>query len=54
VKAAVTLFLKGIAQVQNGQQPVAIPASLVLYAIGLFGLGSWICWQGWTSFPAAA
>jgi hypothetical protein len=52
--AAVTLFMKGIAQVQNGQQPVAIPASLVLYASGFFGLGSWTWWQRRTSFPAAA
>lgn len=46
-----TFFLKGVAQV--GQQPVAIPASLVLYATGLFGLGSWTWWRRRTSFSAA-
>lgn len=34
-----TFFLKGVAEV--GQQPVAIPAAVVLYATGLFGLGFW-------------
>jgi hypothetical protein len=38
-----TFFLKGIAEV--GTHPVAIPASLVLYATGLFGLGSWTWWN---------
>ncbi len=34
-----TFFLKGIAEI--GTQPVAIPAAMVLYATGLFGLGFW-------------
>jgi hypothetical protein len=34
-----TFFLSGLAKFDT--QPVAIPASLVLYATGLFGLGSW-------------
>ena len=34
-----TFFLKGVAEV--GQQPVAIPAAMVMYATGLFGLGVW-------------
>ena len=38
-----TFFLKGIAEV--GTQPVAIPASLVLYATGLFGVGSLTWWR---------
>lgn len=38
-----TFFLKGIADV--GPQPVAIPTSLVLYATGFFGLGSWTWWR---------
>lgn len=46
-----TFFLKGIAEV--GTHPVAIPASLVLYATGLFGLGSWTWWQRRSSFSAA-
>jgi len=46
-----TFFLKGIAEV--GTHPVAIPASLVLYATGLFGLGSWTWWRRGIS-PAAA
>lgn len=49
-----TFFLKGIAQVQNGQQPVPIPAALVLYATGLFGLGTWAWRRHWTAVPHAA
>lgn len=30
--------------VDTGPQPVAIPAALMLYATGLFGLGSWAWW----------
>jgi hypothetical protein len=45
-------FLSGVAEV--GQQPVAIPASLVLYATGLFGLGSWTWWRRRTCVPSAA
>lgn len=45
-------FLSGVAEV--GQQPVAIPASLVLYATGLFGLGSWTWWRRRTCLPSAA
>lgn len=45
-------FLSGVAEV--GTQPVAIPAGLVLYATGLFGLGSLTWWKKRTSFPAAA
>jgi len=45
-------FLSGVADV--GQQPVAIPASLVLYATGLFGLGSWSWWRRRTCLPSAA
>jgi hypothetical protein len=47
-----TFFLKGIAEV--GTHPVAIPASLVLYATGLFGLGSLTWWKRRTGFPATA
>lgn len=38
-----TFFLKGI--VDGGPQTVAIPATLVLYATGLLGLGSWTWWH---------
>lgn len=34
-----TFFLKGVADV--GAQPVAIPAAMVMYATGLFGIGCW-------------
>lgn len=37
-----TFVLRGV--VDTGPQPVAIPAGLVLYATGLFGLGSWAWW----------
>ena len=47
-----TFFLKGVAEI--GTHPVAIPASLVLYATGLFGLGSWTWWQRRTNVPAVA
>lgn len=47
-----TFFLSGITKFD--MQPVAIPASLVLYATGLFGLGSWTWLRRKTSFPAAA
>jgi hypothetical protein len=46
-----TFFLKGVADI--GTLPTAIPASLVLYATGLFGLGSWTWLRQRTSFPAA-
>ncbi len=46
-----TFFLKGMAEV--GTQPVAIPASLVLYATGLFGMGSLTWWRKRVSFSAA-
>ncbi len=46
-----TFFLKGIADI--GTHPVAIPASLVLYATGLFGLGSLTWWRRHVS-PAVA
>ena len=38
-----TFVLRGV--VDAGPQPVAIPAAPVLYATGLFGLGSWAWWQ---------
>ncbi len=47
-----TFFLKGIAEM--GSQPVAIPASLVLYATGLFGVGSLTWWRKRTMVPSAA
>ncbi|HBR48915.1 MAG TPA: hypothetical protein DEA71_02410 [Nitrospira sp.] len=47
-----TFFLKGIAEM--GNQPVAIPASLVLYATGLFGIGSLTWWRKRTLVPSAA
>ncbi|MGE0470449.1 MAG: hypothetical protein AB7L09_17555 [Nitrospira sp.] len=47
-----TFFLKGVADMET--HPVAIPASLVLYATGLFGLGSWTWWQRRPSLSAAA
>ncbi len=37
-----TFVLRGV--LDTGPQPVAIPAALVLYATGLFGLGSWAWW----------
>jgi hypothetical protein len=45
-------FLSGVAEV--GTHPVAIPAGLVLYATGLFGLGSLTWWRRRTNLPAAA
>ncbi len=47
-----TFFLKGVAQV--GTLPTAIPASLVLYATGLFGLSSLTWWRRRANLPAAA
>ena len=47
-----TFFLKGVAEI--GTHPVAIPASLVLYATGLFGLGSLTWSRRRSSLPAAA
>ena len=47
-----TFFLKGIAEM--GTQPVAIPASLVLYATGLFGAGSLTWWRKRTLVASAA
>ncbi|MEQ1794196.1 MAG: hypothetical protein ABL970_08400 [Nitrospira sp.] len=38
-----TFSLRGV--IDAGTQPVAIPASLVLYATGLAGLGSWTWWR---------
>lgn len=51
-KGLATFFLSGIAKFD--MQPVAIPASLVMYATGLFGLGSWTWLRRRTSFPAVA
>lgn len=47
-----TFFLKGVADL--GTHPVAIPASLALYATGLFGLGSWSWWQRRAGVQAVA
>lgn len=47
-----TFFLKGVADI--GTLPTAIPASLVLYATGLFGLGSLTWWRRRASLPVAA
>lgn len=47
-----TFFLRGVADI--GTHPVAIPASLVLYATGLFGLSSWTWWKKRVGVPAAA
>lgn len=44
-----TFFLRGMIDV--APQPVAIPAGLVLYATGLFGLGSW-AWRLRRTGPA--
>ena len=43
--------LKGV--LANGPEPVAIPAAAVLYATGLFGLGSW-AWHRRRQNPAVA
>lgn len=40
-----TFFLKGIAAFSIDTQPVPIPAGVVLYATGLFGVGSWTWWR---------
>ncbi len=48
-----TFALKGVADIGNDQRPVAIPASLVLYAIGPFGLGFLTWWRRRTSLPVA-
>ena len=45
-------FLSGVAEV--GTHPIAIPAGLVLYATGLFGLGSLTWWHRRTSLTATA
>lgn len=47
-----TFFLSGL--VHFDTQPVAIPATMVLYATGLFGLGSWTWWRRRTGVSAAA
>ncbi len=47
-----TFFLSRVAKVDT--LPTAIPASLVLYATGLFGLGSWIWWRRRSALPTAA
>lgn len=39
-----TFFLQGTAMIGE-TAPVAIPASLFLYATGLFGVGSWSWWR---------
>ena len=39
-----TFFLSGIAQVGT-PAAVVIPATVLLYATGLFGIGSWACWK---------
>ena len=49
-----TFVLRGV--LDTGPQPVAIPAALVLYATGLFGIGSW-AWRRrrvGAAHPAAA
>lgn len=48
-----TFFLKGLAGIGD-PQPVAIPAAMVMYATGLFGLGSWTWLRRRTSIPAVA
>ena len=48
-----TFFLKGIVAFTGDAQPVAIPAGVVLYATGLFGLGSLTWWRRRASVPAA-
>ena len=50
--AQAAFFLKG--RVEGDSQPVAIPAAMVLYATGLFGLGSLAWWKRQTGFPAVA
>lgn len=47
-----TFFLKGIVDV--APQAVAIPASLLLYATGLLGLGSWTWWRRRADLPECA
>ena len=47
-----TFVLRGV--LDTGPQPVAIPASLALYASGLFGLGSWTWWRRRGMLPETA
>ena len=47
-----TFFLKGM--VEGDTQPVAIPAAMVLYATGLFGLGAWTYKRRSLALPVAA
>ena len=47
-----TFFLKGL--VGGDPQPVAIPAAMVLYATGLFGLGLWTYKRRSLALPVAA
>ena len=49
-----TFFLQGIAAFSVDTQPVPIPAGVVLYATGLFSLGSWTWWRRRTGSPVAA
>ncbi|MBK9307753.1 MAG: hypothetical protein IPM58_11855 [Nitrospira sp.] len=49
-----TFFLKGIVAFAVDSQPVPIPAGVVLYATGLFGVGSWSWWRRRASLTAAA
>ncbi|MGC4097945.1 MAG: hypothetical protein QM706_12580 [Nitrospira sp.] len=51
-KGQATFFLSGL--VHFDTQPVAIPASMLLYATGLFGLGSWAWWRRQVGLPVAA
>jgi hypothetical protein len=47
-----TFFLRGVAH--TDVQPIPLPAGLVLYATGLFGLGSLTWWRRRSSLPAAS
>lgn len=49
-----TFFLKGIAAFSIDTQPVPLPGAVVLYATGIFGLGSWTWWRRRIGLPLAA